>query len=223
MDLDLETIRSVAEKLAEEQRRIKIELEPEIDGKYATTIMDLIEPRPTVRRSDASILATHHSTSALFEDREEAEKALNGFIDELQKLPRLTREFLGWLIDNSDQALGFADTGLSINADHVAARRRDVDGLSADVRLLRAWGFLDYDQDESHESGQFTVYFPGANGASLDEGLVSFILEEKLSATTLFSTMNFTPFGPTPDPNAPSTVSKLKPKVKRLKKNKNKK
>lgn len=200
MDLDLPSIRAVHDKLAEEQRRIRIELEPEIDGKFATTVLDLIETKPNVQRSDGSLLAAHAATEGLFDEPEEAADALNGFIDELQKLPRLTREFFGWLIDHSDQAMGFEDSGLSINADYLAAMRKDVDGLKADVRLLDAWGFLDFEQDESHKSGWFNLYLPGSKRTNLREALTYFILQEKLSATTMFSTMNFTPFGPTPAP-----------------------
>lgn len=214
MDLDLETIRAVHEKLAQEQRRIRIELEPEIDGKYATTVMDLIEARPSVSRSDASILATHAATADLFESRKKAEKALNGFIDELQKLPRITREFFGWLVDNSDQALGFSDSGLFVNADYVSAKRQEENGLRADIRLLSSWGFLDHDQDESHVSGKFNLYFPGSKGTNLQEALTYFILEEKLSAASLFTTMNFTAFGPTPSSDVAKPLGK---KIKRPK------
>jgi len=218
MDLDLEKIRAVQEKLSEEQRRIRIELEPEIDGKYATTVMDLIEGRPGVLRSDASFLTTHASTSGLFDDRKAAELALNGFIDELQKLPRLTREFFGWLIDNSDQALGFSDSGLSINADYVSAMRKDADGLRGDIRLLSAWGFIDFDQDESHVSGRFSLFFPGASNTNLSEALAYFMFEEKLSAASLFSTMNFTAFGPAPRAvRAPTARKNQNKKLKRPK------
>ena len=66
MDLDVETIRSIQAKLAEEQRRIRIELEPEIDGKFETNISDIIEGKPSVKRSDATILASHEATEGLF-------------------------------------------------------------------------------------------------------------------------------------------------------------
>lgn len=198
MDLDLETIQAVHRKLTDEQRRIRIELEPEIDGKFATTVTDLIEPKPSIQRSDASILASHASTSDLFENQDEAAQALNSFVDKLQNLPRLTREFFGWLVDNTDQALGFGDNRLSVNVDYVTSKRRDNDGMYADIRLLRSWGFLDYDKEESHESGRFSLYFPGAERTNLADALTYFFHEEKLSAQSLFSTMNFTVFGPSP-------------------------
>lgn len=219
MDLDIDGIRAVQEKLAAEQRRIKIELEPEVDGKFATTILDLVERRPSVQRSDCTILIAHEAADGLFDSAAEAAAALDGFIDALQKLPRLTREFLGWIIDNSDQTLGVGSGGRQINADYVSKMRRDEAGLMADVRLLQAWDFLDYDQDESHKSGYFSFGFPGAQRTDLPEAFMGFLAAEGLSAASLFSTMNFTAFGPTPVTGAkPQTDSnkKKKKKIKRL-------
>lgn len=213
MDLDVETIRSIQVKLAEEQRRIRIELEPEIDGKFETNISDLIESRPSVKRSDASILANHESTEGLFASVSEAAAALNGFIDQLQKLPRMAREFFGWLIDNSEQRLGLGSCGSQVNADYVEKVHKDSLSLMADIRLLTAWGFIDHDQDESHKSGYFRIFFPGGGNTVLLKAFMYLVDHEQLSVSSMFATMNFTPFGPIP----PAQPSKNKSKGKVLK------
>lgn len=218
MDLTIDGIRAVQEKLAAEQRRIKIELEPEIDGQFATTILDLVERRPSVQRSDCTILFAHDAADGLFDNAEEAAEALDRFIDELQKLPRLTREFLGWIIDNCDFMLGVGSEGHQINADYVDKMRRDQAALLSDVRLLRAWDFIDFDQDERHESGHFSFGFPGAQRTSLSEAFMGFIAAEGLSASSLFSTMNFTAFGPAPASGGEANLAAPKPKKKKLKK-----
>jgi hypothetical protein len=216
MQLEMDGIRAVQEKLAAEQRQIRIELEPEIDGKFATTIHDLVERRPSVQRSDCTILVRHSAGDGLFESASEAKTALNAFIDELQKLPRLTREFFGWIVDNSDLALGVGGEGRQINADYVSKMRPDEVALMADLRLLQAWDFLDYDQDETHKSGYFSFSFPGAYRTNLPEAFTGFIAAEGLSAASMFSTMNFTAFGPAPVPKSmPSAKRKSKSKVKK--------
>jgi hypothetical protein len=214
MDCDLAAIQSIHHKLTAERRRIKIELEPEIGGKFATTISDLVETRPSVQRSDGTRLATHSSTAGLFESPQQASAALNRFVDQLQKLPRLTREFLGWLIDNSDQALDVDSKSLQINADYVSSMRRDETGLMADIRLLEAWDFVRHDQDERQKSGYFTILFPGAGKTDLREAFIHFIIAENVKAASLFSTMNFTVFGPAPVPSLTPPTAKIRNKSK---------
>ncbi len=207
MDLDMTTIQAVHRKLADEQRRICIELEPQINGKFATSILDMIEAPPSVTRSDASIFVRHSDVDGLFDTAIEARQALDGFIDELQRLPRLTREFFGWMLDESDARQGVGAEGREINADYVEAKCINMPSFRAEVRLLDARGFIDIDQDESWKSAKFRLFFPGADRTNLGEALIYFMRAEGLSASSMFSTMNFGPFGPPvikPVPASPS-------------------
>lgn len=196
MDLDMTTIQAVHRKIADEQQRIRIELEPQINGKFATSVLDMIEGRPSVTRSDATILAAHADVAGLFDTAKQAQEALDGFIDELQRLPRLTREFFGWLLDESDARQGLGAQGYEVNADYVEAKCANMASFRAEIRLLDARGFLDVDQDESWKSAMFHLSFPGAEGTNLGEAFVNFMKAEALSASSIFSTMNFGPFGP---------------------------
>lgn len=214
---EIDTIRSVYEKLRAELQRITIELEVAIDGKFDTSLTGVVEDRPAVQRSDASLLFADDEAEGLFDSREEAQAALDGFIDRLELLPRMTRQFLGWLFDNTDLALGLDkpgmySTGLSANADLVARKHRDQRVLQEDIRLLRSWQFVDYDDDGDGTSPRISIGFPGAGRTNLSEALPYFLVQRKLSAETLFSTMNFTVFGPTPVGNAQPSAKKKKRK-----------
>ncbi|WP_417269447.1 MULTISPECIES: hypothetical protein [Alphaproteobacteria] len=115
----------------------------------------------------------------------------------------MTRQFLGWLLDNTDLALGLdqpsiSSTGLSVNADLVTRKHSDQRVLQEDIRLLRSWRFVDYEDEGDGTSPRISIGFPGAHGTNLPEALPYFLVERKLSAETLFSTMNFTVFGPSP-------------------------
>ncbi len=215
MALELSDLQAVHRKLADEQRRIRIELEPELpDGTFATSVLQFIEARPTVKRSDASLFYDHPDVSGLFKDRAEAQKGLDAFVDELARLPRLTREFYGWLIDEADQKSGFGGAGLEINADYVDAKCRNMPNFMSEIRLLTARNFIDYDKEEgTNDSGVFRIFFPDAHRTSFGEAFIYFRESEKITASTLFSNMNFAPFGPTPAPAKPMKIAKKGGKV----------
>jgi hypothetical protein len=220
MDLDLSTLQAVHRKIADEQRRIRIELEPELpDGSFQTSVMQSIEPKPSVTRSDATIFAAHPDVEGLFEDADDARKPLDALIDELGRLPRLTREFLGWMTDESDQKQGIGSEGLEVNADYLDSMCRNMTNVMAEIRLLEARRFIDFEQDESHKSGRFRIFFPGTQGTNFREGFIYFTKAEGLNVRTLFSTMNFSPFGPAPVmPSAPVEAAAAKPSRKFSKK-----
>ena len=212
MALELSNLQAVHRKLADEQRRIRIELEPELpDGTFTTSVLQFIESKPSVKRSDASLFFGHSDVSGLFTNRAEAQSALDEFVDELARLPRLTREFYGWLIDEADQKTGLGSSGLEINADYVDAKCRNMPNFLSEIRLLTARNFIDYDKEEgTNTSGVFRIFFPGARRSNIEEGFIYFHAAEKITAATLFSTMNFAPFGPAPIPAAVTDAPKKK-------------
>ena len=199
MALSLDDLQAVHRKVADEQRRIVIELEPELpDGTFKTSMLQFIEARPSVGRSDATIFYNHPDVTDLFKNIGEVQGALDGFIDELSRLPRMTREFFGWLVDESEEAKGFGAAGLEINADYVEGKTRNVPNLRGEIRLLDSRGFIDFDQDETHVSGKFRISFPGAQKTNFEDAFIHFRNATKFTASTLFSTMNFAAFGPAP-------------------------
>lgn len=200
MSLELSDLQAVHRKLADEQKRIVIELEPELpDGSFKTSMLQFIEGKPNVARSDASLFAAHEDVQGLFEDASEAQAALDGFINELARLPRMTREFFGWMVDESEEsARGIGSSGIEVNADYVDAKCRTVPNLQGELRLLTDRDFIDFDQEERHLSGRFRIFFPNAERTNFGEAFIYFKNATRFSAATLFSTMNFSQFGPAP-------------------------
>ncbi|WP_043352997.1 SMEK domain-containing protein [Methylobacterium sp. B1] len=203
MDLPLADLQAVHRKLADEQRRIVIELEPELpDGSFKTSMLQFIEAKPSIGRSDASLLFAHPDVEGLFADNTEAQTALDGFVDTLAKLPRMTREFFGWLVDEGEEPKGIGSSGLEVNADYVDAKCRAVPNFTGEIRLLTAHGFIDFGQEERHLSGRLRLHFPGSRHGNFNEAFINFRNATGLTAATVFSTMNFSPFGPSPTPDA---------------------
>ena len=135
----------------------------------------------------------------------------------------MTREFFGWLIDNSEKRLDIGSRVSQVNADYVEKMHKDTLSLMADIRLLTAWDFIDHDQDESHKSGYFRIFFPGGGKTALLEAFMYLVVHEQLSVSSMFATMNFTPFGPMPpaQPNkhknkgkVPRASTTIKPRAK---------
>ena len=209
MDLSLSDLQAVHRKIADEQRRIRIELEPQLpDGTFKTSALDFIEAKPSVTRSDATLFAEHPDVKGLFGSIEEARGALDGFISEISRLPRLTREFFGWMIDEADLRESFSVAMLEINVDYLDAMCRDMPNYHSELRLLRTRKFIDFDQAEHHMSGRFSISFPGTHDSDFSQAFIYFRNAEGFSASTLFSTMNFSPFGPQPVNHMKKKLSK---------------
>ncbi len=205
MSRDLETIRAVHDKLRAELRRITIELDVTAGEEAESAISGLVEETPNIQRSDASLLFKDAGGTDLFENREEAEAALDAFVTRLSKLPRMTREYLGWMFDNTDFMLGLDRPGIfgsgtSINADLVSRKHLDELTMRSDLRLLESWGFIDIDNDNDGTSPRINLYFPGSEQTNFHEAFPHVMKERELLAQTLFSNMNFTAFGPPPKP-----------------------
>ncbi|QDF03435.1 SMEK domain-containing protein [Myxococcus xanthus] len=198
LGLDISALQAVHRKVANEQARIRIELEPRLpDGGYATTISDFIEPLPAVIRSDATTFFDDEATEELFTSVDEARDRLDEFITELSALPRLTREFYGWLIDQAQTPRG-PGHAFRVNYDLVNRKVRlaDTDG---DLRLLSEMGFISYDEPTEYgRSAHWRIMFPVSRRSNFGDAFMYFLAANRLQAAILMSTMNFEPFGPRP-------------------------
>jgi hypothetical protein len=199
MTLEFSDLQAVHRKIADEQRRVRIELEPQMpDGTYQTSVLHYIEPRPDIVRSDACLFVANEDVSELLGHAEEGRAALNTFINHLSRLPRITREFLGWMLDNADEKQPLGPTTPRINADYMEATCKNMPDYMSTIRLLTAKGFIEYEEEHSGVSGVFWIKLPSIKNVRFSEAFMSFAVNEKLSLSTLFSTMNFSPFGPCP-------------------------
>lgn len=213
METKIDTIRAIQQKLQQERREIRIELEPEIEGTFETDTADLVERRPSITRSDGTLFYASDATGGLFESAAEAAEALDGFIDRLAPLPRLSRGMLGWIMDESEHRYGFSEKH-EINADLVQRKYPDTQDLLVDTRLLKSWGFLGYEDQQDGESPTFWFRFPGTDHSYFADAFMNFVKEQDLKVSSLFQTMNFSPFGPPPAADAPAPVP-VKPAVRR--------
>lgn len=209
METKIETIRAIQQLLQQERRSIRIELEPDIGGTFETDATDQIESRPSVARSDATLFYASAAAAGAFGSAGEAAVALDGFIDQLMSLPRLSRGIFGWMLDESDHRFGLSSS-YEINADLVQRKFPDLKELLVDTRLLKSRGFLGYQDDEDGESPVFWFRFPGANHEYFADAFMNFIKEKNLKVSSLFQTMNFSPFGPQPAADAPPPKVKSK-------------
>lgn len=192
MQLEIATIQAIQRKLQDEQRGIRVELEPELDGKYQTTALDLIEAAPRVRHSDASLLFAHEEVYDI-ETPEDAARELAAFAGELERLPRLTRELFGWMVDHSELRTVLGGEGYFINADLVELKCGGA--LRAEIRLLISWNYIQHELDDDGKSARLDIRLPGASD-DFGNAVVTFLKNHRMSAVTVFSTMNFSAFGP---------------------------
>lgn len=209
METKIETIRAIQQMLQDERRSIRIELEPEIGGTFETDAIAEIEGRPSVTRSDATLFHASDAAAGAFGSAGEAAAALDGFIDQLTSLPRLSRGVFGWMLDESDHRFGLSNSP-EINADLVQRKFPEMKQLLVDTRLLKSRGFLGYQDDEDGESPVFWFRFPGADHDYFAETFMNFVKEKNLKVSSLFQTMNFSPFGPPLAADAPPPQVKSK-------------
>lgn len=192
MQLEIATIQAIQRKLQDEQRGIRLELEPEIDGKFQTTALDQIEAAPRVRHSDASLLFAHEDIYGV-ETPEKAARELGAFARQLERLPRRARELFGWMIDHSELRTVVGGEGYFINADLVELKCGEE--FAAELRLLKSWHFIQHESDHDGNSARFDIAFPEAS-SDFGNAIVAFLKDNRMSAFTVFSTMNFIAFGP---------------------------
>ncbi|MFT4002909.1 MAG: hypothetical protein QM684_21965 [Rhizobium sp.] len=112
-------------------------------------------------------------------------------------------------VDESDARQGIDAEGREVNLDHVDAKCANMPSFQVEMRLLTSRDFIDVGQDESWKSPRIRLFFPGTSGG-LGEALIYFMQAEGVSARSLFSTINFSAFGP-PVVAVPAASAKAKP------------
>lgn len=112
MALSIDTLVDLAGYVSRETRRVRIELEiPDEEGRFPTSIDNLIEALPKPQLSDAAKMEAHFESkdASMMIDRPEMEKAIVELSGKLAALPRLTREVFKFLVERRDERT----TGLS--------------------------------------------------------------------------------------------------------------
>lgn len=162
MSLPIDALVDLAAYVSRETRRVRIELEiPDEDGRFPTSIDNLIETLPRPQLSNASKMEAHFDAKDEPFDRHEAETAIAKLSNVLTTLPRLTREVFKFLIERRDAL----PTGLNDDfrvSDPKLRRIYHGDDLDGDLALLSECNLLDLNEPDDHGGAYYwRVLFPG--------------------------------------------------------------
>lgn len=179
--------------------RIRVELEVKgDDGKYPTNLEDFVEPKGSVTTTDGSVFANSGIGEETYGgDVDDAARDLNSFAEALAELPRISREFLAWMLSWSEERPGIGAWGFHVNADQIARRSRYSDTLG-ELRFLADRGFISYDAPEEHEhekSGYWRFHFPGTKRDGFDSAFLGFLKAHGLDAKSVLVPLDFSFFG----------------------------
>ncbi|MBB3978628.1 hypothetical protein GGQ64_003863 [Rhizobium azooxidifex] len=182
--------------------RIRVELEVKgDDGKFPTSLEDFVEPKSSVIITDGSVFATSGIGEEIYGgDADDAARDLNGFAEAIADLPRISREFLAWMLSWSEERPGAGAWGFHVNADQITRRSRYGDTVG-ELRFLADRGFISYDAPEEHEfhkSGYWRLNFPGTERDGFDGAFLDFLTTHELDPKSVVVPLDFSFFGKPP-------------------------
>ncbi len=164
MTLSIDALVDLAVYVSRETRRVRIELEiPDEEGRFPTSIDNLIEALPRPQLSSAKKMEAHFDAKGEGIDRSEAEKSIAKLSNKLISLPRLTREVFKFLIERKDTwTTGFSeDFRIS---DPKLRRIYHGDDLDGDLALLLEVGLLGLNEPDNYGEPHFwRIHFPGSD------------------------------------------------------------
>lgn len=164
MTLSIDALVDLADYVSRETRRVRIELEiPDEEGRFPTSIDNLIEALPRPQLSDAAKMKTYFDGKNERIDRNEAEKTIAELSATLAKLPRLTREVFKFLVERRDEQKSGVSDSFRIS-DPKLRRIYRGDDLDGDLALLFEANLLSVNEPDNHgESHYWTIHFPGSD------------------------------------------------------------
>lgn len=159
--LEIDQLRAVYDYVSKETVRLRADLEVSDEGgAFKTTLADKLEKRQESQISDCTRFhALGQLDGTVFDLRSE----ISVIARRLQKLPRLTREFLAYMIENAEDAGG--DEGWQINSDKLQRLAADHAGADGDLRILQADNYI-WRTDPEDETG--AVYWRIHLGSKID-------------------------------------------------------
>lgn len=165
MDLPIDVLQTLYNYVRAELAHVKIDLEiPDETGKYPTNIADYIEAIAKPTMSDFVKFNAYLEESGM---REALPDTVERFVElsrELAKLPRITREFLTFMIERREEqgrhGLGWIDR-IEINADKLQRLSRYPE-TEGELRVLQSYDFISPDEPtDQGESWHWRVALPG--------------------------------------------------------------
>lgn len=199
LDLPLNTLQEIYEYVKREVARVKIELEiPTPDGNFSTSMASYVESIPKPTLSDLSTFYAYNQKN--YEDCEVTIEDLRTdftiFSKEVAKLPRITREFLAFLLERRDveqkTVCGWSSY-VRFNYDRLKriCRYPDLDG---ELRLVSDHGMADFNEpDESGESPYIRVFAKNTSETFLAD-FIDFIDAKKIGYQKPVVNLDFSMF-----------------------------
>lgn len=180
LDLPLDRIQALYEQIKREVVRIKIELEiPTSDGRYATSIDNYVEPKPTVRMGALEVYKAFINSDRPSSDQltdGDVAKDFSELTTRLARLPRITREFYSFLLERRDEETKSSAHGefLTFNYDRLTRQCR-YDDLTGELRLLDEQRLATFSEPDDYGGSPYVrISIPGENPYFISE-LVDFI------------------------------------------------
>ncbi|MDY0885397.1 hypothetical protein ACFPL7_24150 [Dongia soli] len=150
MSLQIDALADLARYVSSETRRVRIELEiSDEEGKFPTSIDNLVEALPRPRLSDAAKMEPHFKTKNEAIDRNEMEKAIAELSAKLATLPRLTRKVFKFLVERRDHWTTRHSDDFRIS-DPKRRRIYYSDDIDGDLALLSEADLLNINEPNNH-------------------------------------------------------------------------
>ena len=148
--LEIDQLRDLYEYVSKETLKIRAELEiPDENGRYKTTLVDVLEKRPRPQISDCVRFHSCHAEE-LGHTAEQVRADIEKVSGYFQKLPRLTREFLTYMVEQGE--LQNSDVGWLLSVDKLEKYTVGHAGAEGDIRILREDGYISI-TDPDDETG----------------------------------------------------------------------
>lgn len=165
LSLSLDELAGLATYVSRETRRVRIELEiPDEEGRFATTIDNVIEALPRPQLSDAAKMDAHfQSKHGDTIGRKEAEAAIAELSARLSRVPRLTREVFKFLIERRDEETTARSREFTMSEPKLRRIYRG-DDLDGDLALLLDTGLLSFNERGFDRAVDYwRIHFPGSD------------------------------------------------------------
>lgn len=136
MSLSIDKLVDLQSYVSRETPRVRIELEiPDEEGRFPTSIDNLIEALWRPQLSNAAKMEAHFDAKCTPIDRAETEKAIAELSRRLSALPRLTREVFKFLVERRDDRLVAFNDSFRVS-DPKLRRIYHSEDLDGDLALL---------------------------------------------------------------------------------------
>ena len=206
VSLPLDRLRDLYDYVRAEESRVHVEMEvPAADGTFPTSFEDFVDEIPQPRlcgidrlyhylRTEGGLEAEHEAL-----DRTRIEADLSSLAARLRRLPRITREFYAYLIDNvEDTSPSVFGNRYVVNYDAVTRNARRYDDIDGEVSILSHYKFVwppdPGDRREPYDPDMLTLLNHGEHDTFLTE-LVDFMTANEVSPRYPFVHLDFSPLG----------------------------